>query len=123
MSTDRDVFSGTLAQLAAMTVKVVRGDYNHNNTVDAGDYVTWRKQMSLPTAKYNAYSVAFLGADGNISDKVDAGDYTYWRSQFGKTLSGSGSGSDLDSSAVPEPWSISLMLSGIFFLMFGRPRR
>src|SRR6185436_2500622 len=31
VSTDRDVFSGTLAQLAAMSVKVVRGDYNHNN--------------------------------------------------------------------------------------------
>ena len=102
---DRDVYSGTLAQLAAMTVKVVQGDYNHNNTVDTGDYVTWRKTMSLPTAQYNAYSVAFLGADGNLSNKVDAGDYTYWRSQYGKTLSGSGSGSGLDSLGVPEPCS------------------
>ena len=85
-----------------MTVKVVRGDYNHNTTVDAGDYVTWRKKMSLPTAQYNAYSVAFLGADGNLSNKVDAGDYTYWRSQYGKTLSGSGSGSELDSGSFPS---------------------
>jgi GH25 family lysozyme M1 (1,4-beta-N-acetylmuramidase) len=120
---DRDVYSGTLAQLAAMTVKVVQGDYNHNATVDAGDYVTWRKTMSLPTAKYNAYSVAFLGADGNLSNKVDAGDYTYWRSQFGKTLSGSGSGSDLNSGTVPEPCSISLLLSAVFCWMFARRRR
>jgi GH25 family lysozyme M1 (1,4-beta-N-acetylmuramidase) len=123
VSTDRDVYSGTLSQLAAMTVKVVQGDYNHNATVDASDYVTWRKEMSLPTGQYNAYSVTFLGADGNLSNKVDAGDYTYWRSQFGKTLSGSGAGSGLDSSGVSEPWSISLLLSGIFSLMSGRPRR
>ena len=92
-------------------------------TVDAGDYVSWRKKMSYPTAKYNAYSVAFLGADGNLSNKVDAGDYTYWRSQFGKTLSGSGSGSELDSGSVPEPCSISLLLSGGFILLVARSRR
>jgi len=120
---DHDLFNGTVSQLAAMTFKVVRGDYNHNATVDAGDYITWRKTMSLPTAQYNAYSVAFLGADGNLSNKVDAGDYSYWRTQFGKTLSGSGSGSGLDSSGVPEPWSISLLLSGIFSLLLARSRR
>jgi len=120
---DRDVFSGTLAQLDAMTVQIVRGDYNHNNTVDAGDYVNWRKTMSLPTAKYNAYSIAFLGADGNLNNQVEAGDYTYWRSQYGKTLSGSGSGSELDSGSVPEPCSIILLLSGGFILLVARSRR
>jgi hypothetical protein len=118
---DRDVYSGTLAQLDAMTVQNVRGDYNHNNTVDAGDYVSWRKQMSYATAKYNAYSIAFLGADGNLSNQIDAGDYTYWRSQFGKTLSGSGSGSGLDSSSgVPEPSAISLTLAGALVMFFAR---
>lgn len=121
VSTDRDVYSGTLAQLAAMSVKVVQGDYNHNATVDAGDYITWRKEMSLPTAQYNVYSVTFLGADGNLNNQVEAGDYTYWRSQFGKTLSGSGSG--LDSSGVPEPCSLLLVLSGIFCLLSARQRR
>lgn len=119
VSTDRDVFSGTLAQLAAMSVKVVRGDYNHNTIVDTSDYVSWRKEMSLPTAKYNAYSVAFLGADGNLSNQVEAGDYTYWRSQFGKTISGSGSG--LDSSAVPEPSTALLLLAAVFCSQFPRP--
>ena len=120
---DKDVFNGTINQLAAMTVQLVQGDYNHNKTVDASDYVSWRKEMSLPTAKYNAYSVAFLGADGNLSNKVDAGDYTYWRSQFGKTLSGSGSGSEFGSGTVPEPFSISLLLAGLFGQMFTRQRR
>jgi GH25 family lysozyme M1 (1,4-beta-N-acetylmuramidase) len=120
---DKDVFNGTTTQLAAMTVQLLQGDYNHNKTVDASDYVLWRKEMSLPPAQYNAYSTVFLGADGNLSNKVDAGDYTYWRSQFGKTLSGSGSGSGLDSGTVPEPCSILLVLSGIFCRAFARPRR
>lgn len=120
---DRDVFNGTLAQLDALTVQNVRGDYNHNNTVDSGDYVLWRKEMSYSTAKYNAYSIAFLGADGNLNNQVEAGDYTYWRSQFGKTLSGSGAGSDLDSSGVPEPCAISLLLSGGFVFLVARWRR
>jgi GH25 family lysozyme M1 (1,4-beta-N-acetylmuramidase) len=120
---DRDVFFGTSAQLAAMAMKVVQGDYNHNKTVDASDYITWRKEMSLPTAQYNAYSTVFLGADGNLNNQVEASDYTYWRSQFGKTLSGSGSGSGLDSGSVPEPWSVGLILSGIFWLLGARPRR
>lgn len=101
---DRDVFSGTAQQLAAMAVKDLQGDYNFNKTVDAGDYVLWRKENSLSTsdpAKYAAYSTVFLGPDGNLSGTVDSGDFTYWRSQFGKSLSGSGSG--LDSSALPEP--------------------
>lgn len=119
---DRDVFNGTLTQLDALTVQNVRGDYNHNATVDAGDYVSWRKQMSLPTAKYNAYSIAFLGADGNLNNQVEAGDYTYWRSQFGKTLSGSGAGSDLGASGVPEPASISLVLSGMCCWTLARRR-
>jgi GH25 family lysozyme M1 (1,4-beta-N-acetylmuramidase) len=123
VSTDRDVYSGTLPQLAAMSVKVVQGDYNHNTNVDASDYITWRKEMSLPTAQYNAYSVTYLGADGNLNNQVEAGNYTYWRSQFGKTLSGSGSGSGLDSSGIPEPCSAFLVLSGFSCLMVGRRRR
>jgi hypothetical protein len=69
------------------------------------------------------YSTVFLGADGDLSNKVDAADYTYWRSQFGKTLSGSGSDSVLDSGTIPEPCSLLLVLSGIFCLMSARQRR
>ena len=99
------------------------GDYGGDHSVDAGDYVLWRKEMSYSTAKYNAYSIAFLGADGNLNNQVEAGDYTYWRSQFGRTLSGSGAGSDLGSSGVPEPASISLLLSGMYCWMLARRRR
>ncbi len=41
-SPDRDVFSGTSAQLAAMAVKLLPGDYNHDGIVDTRDYLVWR---------------------------------------------------------------------------------
>jgi hypothetical protein len=122
VSVDRDVFSGTAAQLAALKLQLVQGDYNHNTIVDGGDYILWRKQVSAPN--YSTYASVNLGADGNSNDVVDAGDYAYWRSQFGKTLGGSGSGSGLNSfSGVPEPCAISLLLSGGFFLALVRARR
>ena len=121
VSVDRDVFSGTSAQLAALRLQLVQGDYNHNSVVDGGDYVLWRKQVTAPN--YSTYASVNLGADGDSNDIVNAADYTYWRARYGKTLSGSGSGAEFDSGSVPEPWSISLVLSGVFFLMFCRPRR
>lgn len=119
---DRDVFSGTSLQLAAMRVQLVRGDYDHDGTVDAGDYVKWRKIMSLPAAKYDAYSVTFLGADGNSNNKVDAADYDYWRARFGNTLASSAPEPSLESSDVPEPTSLALLFCGGLFLIFVRGR-
>jgi GH25 family lysozyme M1 (1,4-beta-N-acetylmuramidase) len=123
VSVDRDVFNGTTpSQLAAQKMpNLVAGDNNHNGGVDGADYVTWRKAMSSPL--YSYYSTVYLAADADRNDVVNAADYTYWRSQFGKTLSGSGSGSEFESGAVPEPWSLSLLLSGLFGSMLARPRR
>jgi GH25 family lysozyme M1 (1,4-beta-N-acetylmuramidase) len=106
---DRDVYSGTLSQLAASRVQLVQGDYNHNGAVDAADYVTWRKAMASPL--YSYYSTVYLGADGNSSNKVDSADYTYWRSQFGKILSGSGASfNEFSTTTVPEPNAYCLLL-------------
>src|SRR5262249_30191515 len=54
------------------------GDYNNDGKVDAGDYVTWRKNPA-----------AFGGAAG----------YNTWRANFGKPP---GAGSALGGGAVPE---------------------
>lgn len=59
------------------------GDYNHNNAVDAPDYVVWRKQL------------------GSV---YTATDYTIWRNHFGNP-----SGSGLSQMPVPEP-SATLLL-------------
>jgi hypothetical protein len=61
------------------------GDFNHDGTVDATDYVMWRKTDGSP-AGYNA-----------------------WRTNFGRT-GGSGSMSE---TTVPEPASLSLVIGAI----------
>jgi hypothetical protein len=62
------------------------GDYNRNGSVDAGDYVVWRK--TLGTTGITAYS----GADGD-GDTIDQDDYNVWRTNFGNALSPPGAGS------------------------------
>ncbi len=60
----------------------IPGDYNADGTVDAADYVVWRKDP---------------GAFGGDPD-----GYNTWRTNFGRT---SGAGSALGATAVPEPTS------------------
>ena len=99
-SPDRDVFSGTSAQLAAMAVKLVAGDYNHDGVVDTLDYLVWRNSVG---------STVLLAADGNNDGVVNASDYTYWRQRYGQSAgSGAGSG-ELSQGTVPEPTSALLM--------------
>ena len=61
------------------------GDYNHNGTVDAADYVLWRK-----------------------SDGTQTG-YNTWRANFGRTA-GSGSGVSQNTS-VPEPTTLVMFVT------------
>jgi hypothetical protein len=73
---------------AAILPQSVEGDYNGDGTVDAADYVLWRKDP---------------GAFGG-----DPAGYNTWRTNFG---GGSGAGATL--SAVPEPTSVGLLLIGL----------
>ena len=63
------------------------GDYNRDGTVDAADYVVWRKN------------------DGSQSG------YDTWRAHFGLTA-GNGSGASANA-AVPEPRSLVLLIVGM----------
>jgi hypothetical protein len=66
------------------------GDYNQNGTVDAADYVVWRKGL------------------GAIYTQ---NDYNVWRTNFGRTAaSGSGAAAGPASSAVPELAALQLLL-------------
>ncbi len=69
------------------------GDYNGNGTVDAADYVVWRK-----------------GLGTNYSQT----DYDVWRSHFGQSA-GSGSGVSANVS-VPEPATLVMLLTGVLAL-------
>ncbi len=87
------------------------GDYNQNGVVDAPDYVLWRKTLGSTTS---------LQADGSLNGMVDMNDYDVWRANFGATA---GSGSlATQSSAVPEPSGIALVMSGLMAVGFLRRR-
>jgi hypothetical protein len=87
----------------------VPGDYNGNGTVDAADYVLWRKGGPLQNE---------VDAPGTVNDQ----DYIEWRLRFGN-ISGSGSGSGLSAAGVPEPASIGIVLIGLSICGIGRRRR
>jgi hypothetical protein len=72
------------------------GDYNGDGSVDAADYVVWRKNPG-----------AFGGAQG----------YTDWAANFGDTA-GSGSGVG----AVPEPATLALVMLGLLAVVVPRRR-
>jgi hypothetical protein len=68
------------------TVIGLAGDFNNDGTVDAADYVVWRKNP------------------GGIYAQAD---FNTWRANFGETI-GNGSAVNI---AVPEPASILLLMS------------
>jgi hypothetical protein len=86
----------------------VPGDYNNDGTVNAADYVLWRKGTGTL-----ANEVADPGT-------FSAADYSEWRARFGNP---SGSGSSLGGGAVPEPVSVcTLLLSAVAWSGFSRRR-
>lgn len=64
---------------------VSHGDYNRSDTIDAADYVFWRK-LSGDTGV-----APYSGADGNGDGTIDDADYGVWQENFGGAVS-AGSG-------------------------------
>jgi T5SS/PEP-CTERM-associated repeat protein len=87
------------------------GDYSKDGTVDAADYVLWRK--TLGQTGFN------LAADGNGDRKIDAADFDLWRAHFGETF-GSGATADAPSGNVPEPASATFLLIAAVSLAVNR---
>lgn len=73
-----------------LTPVQIPGDFNRDGTVDAADYVTWRKGLGTTYTQ---------------------NDYNVWRAHFGLT-GGSGSGSSANA-AVPEPTSVVLLICAV----------
>jgi uncharacterized membrane protein len=79
-------------------------DFNGNGTVDAADYVIWRKGLGTTYMQK---------------------DYDVWRAHFGKTA---GSGASLPSAGplpavIPEPFAFALVTMGVLGLSICAPRR
>jgi hypothetical protein len=64
-------------EFTATSPTPITGDYNGNGTVDAADYVVWRKSVGQTGAG--------LPADGDGDMDVDEADYGVWRANFGET--------------------------------------
>jgi hypothetical protein len=90
-------FSGTFVATASLS-QPLAGDYNDDGTVDAADYVVWRKND-------------INGAQG----------YLDWRANFGLPA---GSGAGLGGgAATPEPSSIAFVSLGVLSLWLGTRRQ
>ncbi|MCI0748817.1 MAG: PEP-CTERM sorting domain-containing protein [Verrucomicrobia subdivision 3 bacterium] len=76
----------------------VPGDYNEDGSVDAADYVVWRKASDL--------MLDDLPNDNDGDGPVGAAEYALWRENFGGPLPGGGS----SLGPVPEPASALLMI-------------
>ena len=82
---------GPLVAHAYLAKLVAPGDFNGDNTVDAADYVVWRKNNGPST------------------------DYDLWRANYGQTISGSGS--SIESASIPEPSALLLLGMSAFSLL------
>ena len=85
----------------------VKGDFNNDGKVDAGDYATWRKNNGTNNALPN---------DNGLGTPIGPSHYTLWRTNYGKPP-----GSGLGSAGVPEPMTRGLALVGL--AIFGVCRR
>jgi len=117
-----------LANLPA-TMQLI-GDYNDNGTVDAADYVFWRKNEGTTNMLPNS----------SIGGEIGPAHYEQWRANFGRTLGAASGSTDLaevraasthfvgappprlggPTAAVPEPTTFYLLLVGPLMTVMGR---
>jgi autotransporter-associated beta strand protein len=93
-------FTGTgMLLVSTQPTPILVGDYNGDGSVDAADYVVWRKAVG---------AAAILNRNPTNFGAIGQREFIDWRIHFGKTSPGSGSGVN---EAVPEPTA--WLLSGI----------
>jgi hypothetical protein len=83
------------------------GDYNDDDTVDAADYVVWRKNETANNP---------LSNDNELTTQAERFDL--WRENFGESIGGSGA----SGTAVPEPAAACLLVLAVYALGSTRHR-
>ena len=76
------------------------GDFNDDGSVDAADYVVWRRNLGEADE-------ALLSGNGDGMNGVDTGDFNLWRANFASSDPGLGA----LSLVVPEPSSTVLVIA------------
>jgi len=89
----------------------LEGDFNGSGTVDAADYVLWRKSIGTPTA-YNLWKTNFGKSSSSGLPTVATGVVKY------QPIAGSGG-----SAPVPEPATLVLVIGAIAAIGFCRTKR
>jgi hypothetical protein len=94
LTTNPSVSGGALLRMlsASLVPDGIAGDFNNDDTVDAADYVIWRRNENDPTNS--------LPNDNGLGTPIGPGHYALWRQNFGDSLPGSSLGS---AAQVPEP--------------------
>ena len=79
----------------------IPGDYNNNGTVDAADFVVWRKNRGTTNVLPN----------DPIGGMIGTAQYDTWRTHFGP-FAGSGAvrSDGLSGNGIPEPKSLVLLI-------------
>jgi hypothetical protein len=85
------------------------GDFNINGSVDAADYVVWRKRSPNYDPMPNG------SGQGIFAGIAVPEDYGYWRANFGRTVSGG-----MSVSTIPEPASFVLAICAYCLLRWIR---
>jgi len=83
-------------------------DYNHDGIVNRGDLTIW--QNNVGTVGLAPYA----GADGDGNGHIDGADLLLWQRSFGTSLRLS---TAAVATAVPEPTTLLLLLSGVSFVV------
>jgi hypothetical protein len=93
------LFIDDISAALAPAPPLLAGDYNDDGTVDAADYVVWRKSFG---GSVLANETVSLGS-------VDQADFDAWKANFGNTAAVGGGAFDA-TQQVPEPSSLGMLL-------------
>jgi hypothetical protein len=102
--------NGEILQFYQPTPPGLPGDFNNDGKVDAGDYVTWRKNDGTNNTLPN---------DNGLGSPIGAAHYNLWRANFGNPPGG---GTGLNGAAVPEPATMMLCFCAVAALTLARRR-
>jgi hypothetical protein len=111
---DLNVFNLFAANLPG-TPGILFGDYNDDGNVDAGDYVTWRKNDGTNNS---------LANDNGLGTPIGPAHYSLWRANFRQSSTALGSAGVFN--AVPEPstwFLLAAMVVGLFTSLIPRFRQ
>jgi glycosidase len=109
MNVDGAVDIDDVSTMIAEVFRTVPGDFNVDGSVDAADYVLWRKGLGAGTT--------YSQGDADLDGDVDSDDLAAWQSAFGFARQPLMAGAGSAALAVPEPGTMAL--AAIVFAIWG----